>query len=342
MVTGYRKNRLVTLGRNPQFHEWSVDAQPRGYPDKFEFVFRPNGSDEMPEVRAVQDGKADVVPDVTVPPISRQQLAALAARYPSRLRLAPTATTSSFFLNTRVPPFDDVRVRRAVNYAFDGRGFVATLGPDSGPPTCQILPPNYPSYKRTCLYGSGGPAGLAHARSLVRGAGKVGAAVIVWTPAPGARQARFMVELLNRIGLRAQLRTVREGAPIPYFALASDPRNRMQMGFNGWVADFPSAAGFLPPQFSCDSFSEDPQQNSNLSEFCDPAIDRLFAKARAVQAQNPAAAAAFWQRAERALLRQAPLVPTFNPANVAFLRPGIGNFQFNPQVRVLFDQLWLK
>jgi peptide/nickel transport system substrate-binding protein len=342
MVESYRKNRSVTLVRNPQFREWSVDAQPGGYPDSLAFVFNSQANSSMPDVRAVQDGKADVVPNVTTPPISRQQLAALAAQYPSQLRLAPTAATYSFFLNTRVAPFDDMRVRRAVNYAFDGRAFVSMLGPGSGTATCQILPPNYPSYKRTCPYGAGGAAGLARARSLVRSAGKFGAGVTIWTPSPAAPQGRFMVSLLNKIGLHAHLETVGEQAAVSYFARALNPRSRMQMGFNGWAADYPSVTGFLPPQFSCNSFSENPEQNSNISEFCDPAIDRLFTRAEAVQTQNPAAAPAVWQAAERSILRQAPVVPTFNQDNVAFLAKGVGNFQFHPQWRVLLDQLWLK
>jgi peptide/nickel transport system substrate-binding protein len=73
-----------------------------------------------------------------VPPLSKRELAPLATRYPGQLRLTTTVATNDFFLNTRVPPFDDVRARLAVNYALDR--------------TCQILPPNYPSYRRACLY----------------------------------------------------------------------------------------------------------------------------------------------------------------------------------------------
>jgi peptide/nickel transport system substrate-binding protein len=61
-----------------------------------------------------------------------------------------------------------------------------------------------------------------------------------------------------------------------------------------------------------------------------------------VQAQSPAAAPALWQSAERAILRQAPLLPTYNPDNVAFLAPHVGNFQYHPQWGILLDQLWVK
>ena len=70
------------------------------------------------------------------------------------------SNTIFFFLNTRVAPFDDRRVRLAVNYAFDRQRFTRLLGPGFEP-TCQIIPPNFPSYRRICLYGTAGAAGLA-------------------------------------------------------------------------------------------------------------------------------------------------------------------------------------
>ena len=34
MITSYRPNHILTLERNPYFHEWSKAAQPDGYPDE--------------------------------------------------------------------------------------------------------------------------------------------------------------------------------------------------------------------------------------------------------------------------------------------------------------------
>ena len=341
LIKEYRRSRSLTLVRNPQFREWSVDAQPAGYPERLSFDFS-NDPNSMPDILAVEHGQADVAPAAGAPPLPSQQLATLATRYSSQLRLTPSTATNYFFLNTRVSPFEDLRVRRAVNYAFDPRAFIHALGLGRGVPTCQILPPNYPSYRRTCPYGPGGAAGVEHARQLVKSAGKAGARVTVWVPSQATRQGRFMANLLGEIGLRAHLKAIGPKAAVPYFGQILDARNHAQMGFYGWLADFPSDAGFLPPLFSCASFSTDLRRNGDPSEFCDHAVDRLFARAQAVQAENPGAAPPLWQAAERAILRQAPLVPTFNPEAVAFLAPHVGNFQYHPQWGVLLDQLWLK
>ena len=343
MVASYRANRSLRLVRNPKFRQWSADAQPDGYPDEITRTFRQKGLDSMPFVRDVQHGRTDVAPALVSPPLSKQQLSALAIRSPSQLRVSTTAATEYFFLNTRVTPFDDVRVRRAVNYAFDRSAYVRLLGLGFAP-SCQILPPNFPGYRHTCPYGIGGASGLEIGRRLIRNAGKTGAAVTVWVPAPRVAEGRFMVSLLDSLGLRGHVKPV---APGPtgsgYFAPISNPKTRAQMGYYGWLADFPSDVGFLPPEFSCAAFANgDPQLNQDPSGLCDPTVDRLLAEATAAQASNPAAAPALWQKAERAILALAPIVPTDNSQNVAFLAKRVGNFQYHPQWGVLLDQLWVR
>jgi ABC-type transport system substrate-binding protein/class 3 adenylate cyclase len=331
-ITSYRKGHSLTLVRNPYFRQWSADAQPAGYPNRITFSFLPNSAGLEWAIDLVKAGKADIAPNVLA--LSKAQLETLRTGYPSQLRLRPGLSTDFFFLNTSLPPFDDVRVRRAVNDAFDRHAYEALQGPGYAS-TCQVLPPDYPSYRRTCPYTSGGPAAVAAARRVVRSAGLSRERVTVWMPSAGVLQGRFMVHLLNSIGLRARLKVVSIASGIDaYFNSIGNPNTRPQIGYFGWIADYPSVTGFLPPILSCAS--------DNVSRFCDPAIDRLFAKAEAAQAENPAAAPALWQQAERAVLLQAPIVPDDNPQNVAFVAKHVGNFQYHPEWGVLLDQLWLK
>ena len=328
MIASYRKGQ-VKLVRNRYFRQWSADAQPAGYPDR---ITLSDSAGSESAVHSIEAGKADIAPVLLGP--SKAQLVRLATRYPSQLRLSPNPGTDWFFLNTKVPPFDDVRLRRALNDAFDRQAYEALQGLGYAS-TCQVLPPDYPAYRKTCLYGSGGPAAVARARRLVRNAGRSGASVTVWMPSLGVPQGKFMVRLLNSIGLRAHLKVISVASGIgDYFQRIGEPGTRPQTGYFGWISDYPSATGFLPPVFACDA--------GNVSEFCSPAVDRLFAKAAAAQAENPAAAPALWQRAERAVLLQAPIVPTDNSKNVAFVAKGVGNFQYHPEWSVLLDQLWLK
>jgi peptide/nickel transport system substrate-binding protein len=274
--------------------------------------------------------------------MSKEELDQLFVRSPGQVRLSTSFNTEFFFLNTRVPPFDDVRVRRAVNYAFDpeasatreGRAYVST---------CQILPPNFPGYRRSCLYASGGVRDLGRARRLVRSAGAAGARVTIWVPSPLTERGRYMASVLDSIGFRARVNAIPVGQNAnPYFRKVSDSRLRAQIGFSGWGADYPSAAGFIPPLLGCAAFVAASEQNTNLAGFCDHSLDAEMVRATALQAQDPPAATLLWQRIEREILAQAPVVPTDNRRNVDYVSKRVGNYQYHPQWGVLLDQLWVR
>ena len=115
------------------------------------------------------------------------------------------------------------------------------------------------------------------------------------------------------------------------------------MGYMNWAADYPSAAAFIPPLLSCDAFKPaSPVQNTNYSGFCDHSIDAQMIHAAALQVDDPAAATKLWQRVERSILAQAPLLPVYNRSDVDFVSKRVGNYQYNPQWYVLLDQLWVK
>jgi peptide/nickel transport system substrate-binding protein len=326
--------RTLRLVRNPRFREWSADAQPRGYPDSISWSWR-FPDDPSARLGPVKRGAADVAPDSGML-LPRRQLELLAVRYPTRLHVTPQLSTTFFFLNTRVPPFDDIRARRAVTYAFDREAFERLLGPGYAP-TCQILPPNFPGYRPTCPDVAAPAAALDRARDLVRRSGTAGTSVQVWVPTSIAAQGRFLVSVLRSIGYRARLESV--GTDV-YFGQVLDSRRRAQAGYYTWLAEYPSAADFIPPQFSCAAFVPASANNGNISELCDRSIDTAIV--RAVREEDPAAAIVLWQRVEKALLARTPVVPAYNRSHVDFVSARLGNYQYNPQWGLLLDQAWVK
>jgi peptide/nickel transport system substrate-binding protein len=339
---GYdEKTKTYRLVRNARFRQWSADAQPSGFPHVI--TVNERGFAQTPRIRAVLRGLGDITLYGGLP-LSKEELDQLFARYPSRLRFNTRFHTDWFFLNTRVAPFDNVQVRRAVNQAFDSETYVELLGREHAP-TCQILPPNLPGYRRICPYATGGVDRLGRARRLVAEAGVAGTHVTVWAPEPAAIRARYVASVLELLDLRADVRTMPVDPKtrlMPYFHQVSDSRNKVQIGYDGGLADYPSAAVFIPRAVSCDAFIPASPLNGNLAQFCDPAIDAKMTRATALQAQDPPAATLMWQEVERDLLAQAPLLPTDNRRAINFLSERVGNYQYNPQWGVLLSQLWVK
>ena len=99
-----REWRLV---RNPYFHVWSRAARPDGYPDQ---IIVKIGASPSADLTAVEQGTADYA--LQAPPANR--LTEVETRFPGQLHINPSGTFVPLWLDTHVPPFDDIRVRRAL------------------------------------------------------------------------------------------------------------------------------------------------------------------------------------------------------------------------------------
>ena len=260
----------------------------------------------------------------------------------------PRPNIQALFLNTRVPPFNRLDVRRAVNFAVDRAAATnAWGGPSLAEPTCQILPPNFPGYRPYCPYTAGSTKhgkwsapDLATARALVARSGTRGMKVTVWAWNQAKGFNRVAVKVLHSLGYRVTLKPVRGDT---YWGRVGDSRNRAQIGFYGLGGvGYPSPATFLVGSSAAQLPPRQPN-NNNLSEFCDPSIDRQMRKAQAEQQSDPAGARALWQRVDREVTDAALWVPLIATKDVNFLSKRVGNYQFSPDgMGLLIDQLWVR
>jgi peptide/nickel transport system substrate-binding protein len=281
MIRSFSPSGSWTLERNPRFREWSAEAQPDGYPNRI--VLNAHLSPRK-AVSAIERGKADVL--MSPPP---ERVGELARRYTTQLHSDPSAATFAFVLNTRVPPFDRVAVRRALNYALDRERIVGfTGGPLTAQSTCQILPPTLSGYRPYCPYTSDPDSGgswtapdLAKAERLVASSGTRGMKVTAWIDSNFPTRPKlgpYVVQVLHDLGYDASLKTQHNP---PYPAWPADSRNRAQLAWFTWFQDGPSSPNFIVPLLSCRAFVNRSALNLNLSEFCNKKIDAQMRRASA-------------------------------------------------------------
>jgi peptide/nickel transport system substrate-binding protein len=329
----------VVLVRNPLFREWSAAAQPAGYPDRIVLTY---GEQRGAELTAVEQGRSDLM---DAPPADR--LAEVHTRYASQLHTSPLSETFGYFLNVRVPPFDNLQARQAINDALDrGREVRAFGGRDAAAVTCQVLPPGTEGYRTYCPYGRRDSHGawigpdMARARALVAASGTKGEKVTVWTGTKSFQRASapLVVATLNALGYRATLRHVEGDA---YFPTISNSRLKAQIGFMAWGADYPAPSDFVR-LFTCNSFRPMSSENFNWPEFCLPAIDDEAGSALALQLTNPAAASAAWAKIDRRLTNLAVWLPIATGISDVVGSRRVGDVQTTIAQGVLIDQVWVR
>jgi peptide/nickel transport system substrate-binding protein len=317
----------VRLTRNPYFDEWSDSAQPAGFPD--EIVLKRVPMDKG--IALVQHEKADLTSNFPLKPFP------VAAMFRPRVHQHPANGTLYLVLDLGKPPFNDPRARRALNYALD-RSKLARLATRGSPsePTCQVLPPNFPGYRRHCRY----PLDLAKAAQLVEASGTAGASVTLWvdSEAVAIRIGRSMKVLLRRLGYRPRLR-IFEGSPRKYFRRleggAMSHKNGPQVAFGGWAADYPAASSFIQELFSCGS-------KFNYSRFCDGGVERRINRAVELEQTDPQGASLLWAQLDHEITKKALWVPLFNIYRADFVSNRVGNYQYSPWFGPLLSQLWVR
>ena len=329
-------DREIRFARNRFFHEWSHAAQPDGNPDAI--VWRMVRSPQA-AVEDVERARADWFFGL-IPPARLRQLQ---IRRPAQLRENPAFAVDFIPLNLQRPPFDDVRVRKALNYAIDRRVIARMYGGGSvATPTCQPLAPGLLGYRRYCPYtaqprrdGAWTAPDLARARRLVAASGTHGSRIAVWAasdlPYIPRRLPAYIASVLRSLGYRTTLHV------IPYATFTPTMRKRIQLSVDGdWLPDYPAPSSYLPAFFGCDG------KHNRRRYVCDPGLDRRMQRASALALQDPARAAAQWTAIDHELVDRAYWVPTVNLGVADLVSSRLRNYQYHPASGFMPGQAWLR
>jgi peptide/nickel transport system substrate-binding protein len=341
--TEYAPQKQMKIVRNTYFKEWSKDAQPDGLPDSIVQKF---GLSVEAEVTQVENGQADWIANADSIPSDR--LPELSSKYATQVHINPLTAVYYFAFNVRVPPFNNLKARQAVNYATDRNALIKLYGGTNvAVPTCQILPPNFPGYKPYCPYtvnpGSGKWTGpdLAKAKQLVKESGTTGAPVKVNTDTTEVDKAYglYFIGLLNKLGYKASPQFLSNDIQYPYI---QNSKNKVQFAYSSWFQDYPAASDFLDILLGCRSFHPNSNSSPNIAEFCNKPIQAKMDQAGAMGLTDPVGANNLWAQVDKEVTDQAPWVSMFNPKLLDFTSKRVKGFQFSPQWYFLLAQASVK
>jgi peptide/nickel transport system substrate-binding protein len=312
--------RSWSYARNPQWAKNNaklVPNVPSGHVDKIDLKVVRNPSTQVNEV---ERGKSDWM-QTTLPANVYSQVK---SKYEgTQFRVEPTISNYFFWMNTTRPPFDDLKVRQAVNYALNGEA-LERIYAGSLKAIQQILPPGMPGYKQFELY----PHNLAKAKKLIAEADPSDRNITVWTDdeSPNNEAGAYYEGVLNELGFNAKLKEVNAE---DYFTLITNQSTpELDTGWADWFEEYPNPNNFFQPLLSGASIL--PVGNTNFALIDDPKLNAKI-KRLSEEPLGPQQEAEYAEL-DREYMEQAPWAPYGTRTISTFVSSAIDleNVVFNP------------
>ena len=233
--------------------------------------------------------------------------------------------------NTTKKPFDDVRVRKAINMAIDKAAIISAVYLGTAVAAVNPIPPSMWAYNKAIKDDAFNPA---EAKKLLAAAGYPNGFVTdLWAMPvqrpynPNAKRiAELMQADLAKIGVTAEIKSFEWG----------EYRKRMQagehqMGMLGWTGDNGDPDNFLDTLLGCDAAKTN---GSNVAKFCYQPYEEVVSKAKVVT--SIAERTKLYEQAQRIFKEQAPWFTIAHAVQIKPIRKEVLDFRLSPFGRHTF------
>ncbi len=263
----WKLGQRVVYDRNPDYYK-------AGLPRLDKIVFEV-GQEPTVALLRLQRGEVDILGD-GIPPARFLQV----KNDPKNADLiieGGQLHTGYVSMNVRVKPFDNKKVRQAVNMAINKQRVTKIIN-NRAVPANQPLPPAMPGYDNNYKGYAFDPA---KAKALMAEAGfPKGFTTELYAnnTDPNPRIAQAIQQDLAEIGIKAEIKTLAQSTVIA----AGGEQDQAPMIWSGgmaWIADFPDPSNFYGPILGCGGAVKG---GWNWAWYCNEKLDALAAKADAM------------------------------------------------------------
>lgn len=297
-VAEWQLGYKLVLERNKDYFQKGLP-----YLDKVTLLF---GMEPAVALLKLQQGEVDILGD-GIPPARFVEIFN-DPKYKGQIETGTQLQTGYVTMNVKMKPFDDVRVRQAVNMAINKDRVVKIIN-GRAVPANQPLPPEMPGYDKNYKGFAYDPAG---AKKLLAEAGLAkGFDTELWVMNvdPNPRIAQSIQQDLAAVGIRAAIKNQAQATVI---AAGGEPDQAPMIWSGGmaWIADFPDPSNFYGPILGCGGAVKG---GWNWSWYCNDKAEDLARKADSMS--NPAQAgerAELWRKVFTMIQDDAAWAPVFN------------------------------
>ncbi len=308
-MTDWTLGQRVVFERNPDYYR---SAEPKL--DKIVFQV---GQEPSVALLRLQRGEVDILGD-GIPPARFLQV----LKDPNNKGMIVEGGqlhTGYIAMNVKMKPFDNVKVRRAVNMAINKDRIVKIIN-NRAVSANQPLPPAMPGYDKSYKGYAHDPAA---AKALLAEAGYgdgIETELFAMNTDPNPRIAQAIQQDLAAIGIKAELKTLAQSTVI---AAGGEPDQAPMIWSGGmaWIADFPDPSNFYGPILGCGGAVKG---GWNWAWYCNEELEALAAKADAMTDTAQASERLdLWRSIFIRIMDDAPWAPIFNEQRFTMHSPKI-------------------
>ena len=241
------------------------------------------------------------------------------------ISVPPSFTISYIGFNVSKPPFDDLKFRKALNYAVDKKLIATQVYSELVKPAYGILPPNFPGFSSDIKGLEYDPDKAVKLLNESKYSDPETRPLIVVTiPGTGGSPSLDMevvADMWDRVlGVQIEIQQV-EWATY----LQDLHRERLQVwGGSGWQADYPDPQDFVDILFHSES-------KGNHGNYNNQQVDEILEEARVDQ--DPLTRISKYNKAEQMIIDDAPWLPMwFDQEGLALIKPRVRGFEFTPLI----------
>lgn len=319
----YQKDAIVRFKAFPEFFLGKAEI------DDLVFAITPDASVRWAKL---QKGECHVM---TYP--NPADLDAMAKNPAITLLDQPGLNIGYLAYNVTKKPFDDLRVRKALNMAINKQAIIDTVYLATGVPATNPIPPTMWSYNKDI---KDDPYDPEAAKKLLAEAGlKDGFAIDLWAlPVQrpynpnGRRVAELMQADLAKVGVKAEIKSYEWG----------EYRKRVQQGEHmtaqfGWTGDNGDPDNFLNNLLGCDAAKVG---GGNIAKWCNQDFQALVSKARITN--DLKVRTELYEEAQVIFKREAPWFTIAHAVQIGPIRNEVTGYKLSPFGRHYFYGVSLK
>jgi len=232
--------------------------------------------------------------------------------------------------NTQVEPFDDVRVRQALNMAIDHQAIIDVVFQGYGTVAANPIPPTMWSYNDAI---ENAPRDVEKAKELLAEAGVTDLHMEIWAmpvSRPYNPNARRMAELIQadfaEIGVDAEIVSYEWGE----YLERSTALDREGAVLLGWTGDNGDPDNFMAVLLGCDAVGD-----ANRAQWCNEEFDGLIQEAKTLTDQD--ARAELYEQAQVIFKMEAPWATIAHSVVFVPMRKEVQGFVQSPLGDYTFD-----